>query len=541
MLSKIKSRVITKMSVRKMVYTMCFLMFCLINQRIETCSPLDGGREVFRNLTGVVMAVVILSHYRKEDFKGLKVPYLVWGIIGLFAAVLFYRKGISIVSFSSARLVAAFDIYLFGFILLLTYNKVFVERKCPRLNGKFFTVWLIMMALMIASRSDYVWPFAYLIMFGCFYLTDYTEDEQEELWEGAINGLIISLFLFQAWCCVFRPYDNLRYIGIFSNCNHNALYYLFVLAAVFTKYVRLVKQKGSKWLKLFYWLGIGTVYALLFMTTGRTAWLVAILSGLYFLWALKKIQQKKNFIRNGLGLLMSAFVMFPVVFGLIRYVPPVFHHPVWFFGEWSEEKVHSWDPWDSEKYTDMDELLSVSVGRILDPLQNVLNKFSLVVKAKAADMEESSAEEKYAAMLEQGYALKKGEYKNSMSERGAIYKYYFKHLNLFGHPYKEQGFQLLPDYWIGHAHNIFLQYGTDFGIIVMILFLLLAACIMIKLGKRFYETESEKIFAELLFFSVTILFGLLEYAWGVGGLSIMMMFLVWREVCVTEKVSIDSY
>lgn len=48
--------------------------------------------------------------------------------------------------------------------------------------------------------------------------------------------------------------------------------------------------------------------------------------------------------------------------------------------------------------------------------------------------------------------------------RGTIYKHYLNQLNFRGHPYSEQGFYLTSSYWIHHAHNIYLQYGTDFGI-----------------------------------------------------------------------------
>ena len=39
-----------------------------------------------------------------------------------------------------------------------------------------------------------------------FYLTDFTEEEQEDLYQGIMNGVIFA-FAFQAFCCVFRPYD----------------------------------------------------------------------------------------------------------------------------------------------------------------------------------------------------------------------------------------------------------------------------------------------------------------------------------------------
>ena len=169
---------------------------------------------------------------------------------------------------------------------------------------------------------------------------------------------------FQAFCCVFRPYDLIRYQGIYHNPNLNAFFYLVVLAAVLSKILYVTKKNASKWIRVYYWLGAGAVLALLFMSLGRAAWLVAFVMGIVFLLGMRKVQRKNNFLKNGIVLVLCACLLFPVCFGLVRYIPPQFHHPVWFWGEWAETRVHSWDPWDSEKYIDLDEFMDVAVWRI---------------------------------------------------------------------------------------------------------------------------------------------------------------------------------
>lgn len=66
--------------------------------------------------------------------------------------------------------------------------------------------------------------------------------------------------------------------------------------------------------------------------------------------------------------------MFPVTFGMTRYLPPVFHHPVWFWGEWSEEKVHSWDAWNSEKYVNVDEVITTALGRTTEITEKIFGR-----------------------------------------------------------------------------------------------------------------------------------------------------------------------
>lgn len=44
---------------------------------------------------------------------------------------------------------------------------------------------------------------------------------------------------------MFRPYDNVRYQGMYNNPNLNALFYLEVLAAVFAKILYVTKTGAA--------------------------------------------------------------------------------------------------------------------------------------------------------------------------------------------------------------------------------------------------------------------------------------------------------
>lgn len=522
---------------KRILYAICFALFCLIDQRSKTCSGLDGWLESFRDLTGVVMAVVIMSHYRVGDFMKRKLPYLAWSLAGIAGGVFFCLCGQEYVYFLNDRIVITMDVFFFGHILIHTFIDIVMEKKRPKLNKWFACAWLFMMLWMIVSRSEYIWPLTYLIMFGCFYLTDYTKEEQEDLFQGMLDGVILAFFLIQGWAFVFRPYDVIRYKGAYNNCNLNALFYCVVLAAAISKLIYTTRKSANKWIRLYYWLGIGVTLAFLFMTIGRTGWMTGAVLVLVGLLSIKMITGRKNLIKNCFVVVLCFCLMFPLVFGAVRYLPPAFHHPVWFFGEWRETRVHSWDKWDSEKFVDLDELLKAVSGRIGYFLDYFSEKSALTIRAKAA---EATPEQmaRYEEALWQGYALGL-EYKNqSIPVRKAIYKYYIDHLNLFGHPYSEQGFQLWPTYWIGHAHNIYLQYGTDFGIPVLVLFVALiiwASALYIRQFLGNPLDKPEKAVGSLLFLLVPAVFGLFEYCWGVGSLSITLLFIVWRRAICYEK------
>lgn len=519
---KLKDKVINQCSSRRLLYTFCFFLFCVIDQRTKTCSGLDGWLETFRDMTGIVMAVLIMSHYRPEDFSRHKLPYFIWSLVAAVGGILAFVWGMGNRPFLNDWLVIILDVVLFGYIVIHTYLSVIVEGKHPRLHVGFFAVWVVMMLLMVASRSTYLWPLCYFVMFGCFYLTDFTQQEREDMTLGMMDGIILGFVVFQGLCFVFRPYDMVRYQGLYHNPNLNSLFYLEVLAAVFARLIYNIKKKRGRVAVLFCWIGAGVALSYLLLTIGRTAWLTAILLVGLFLVLLCRLPGFKRLLKNLLALCLCVVLTFPLCFGASRYLPPVFHHPVWFWGEWSEERVHSFDPWDSEKYIELDEYAEAALGRVLNAFSSLLEHSPLAIRAKAA----SAVREQDDRMIP---VLTPEQEQDTLLVRSTIYRYYWKHLNLLGHPYEEQGFQLHERYWIGHAHNIFLQYGTDFGIPVMVLFIVLIVWGSVFLFRCYARGGDETAAADLMFLLVPALFGMLECSWGVGSLSILMMFMAWRK------------
>jgi len=551
---------------KRVAYTICFFLFCLIDQRVKTASGLDGTYEFFRNLTGIVMAVLIFSHYTREEFRRLQKPFLLWTILGLPVSIAIFISGISRCIFPAAWFLMVLGIFLFGYIVIYT-ALLLKEKKYPLLDRRLLILWGLLMLVMIVSRSDHAWPFFYFFMFGLLFLTPYTKEEQEDLYQGVLNGILLSFVVFQAYCCIFRPYDVVRYVGIYTNSNIAGLYYLEVLGALMAKYLYTVKRGVRLWEKCLCWLGLGIIYSFLFMCIGRTAWIVAILLSMVFLLAihrscqnpaflqehapqgrgLQKHLTRENILFNGLTLLLCACIMFPCTFGIVRYTPPFFHHPVWFWGEYSEEKVHSWDAWDSEKYIDLDELLTAAVGRLKKTIEDMLSESPLAISSKAAgttgtagtaeatgttgadgtdntDMEDNT---NAIDPREEMAVLSYEEAENGMLVRKTIYSHYFHNLNLWGHRQDDQGFQLTGQYWIGHAHNIYLQYGTDFGIIALLLFLVLSGWACVSLVRSFLKSYEPEYMGYFLFALIPLAFGMFEYCWGVSTWSILLLFLAW--------------
>jgi len=527
---QIKSKLKFHYPVKRMIYAICFCLPCIIDQRTKTGSGLDGWIETFRDLTGVVMAVLILSHYHLEDIQKRKLPYIIWTVVSLIGGGIAIAWGMNNRPFVNAWIVVLLNVILYGYVLIHTLDKAILKKEYPKLNRKFLVLWVAMLVWMLLSRSTYIWPLCYLVMFGCFYLTDYSKDEQEQLFQGMLDGIILGFFILQGLCFVFRPYDNVRYQGMYHNPNMNVLFYVVVLAAVFAKLIMVYKRQCSKAIKVYYWLGTGVVFSFILLSIGRMGWLTSIILMFVFLWLLGKLSIKKKTITSLLTMSLCVVLTFPLCFSAARYLPPVFHHPIWFWGEWSEGRVHSWDPWDSEKHVDIDEYFDSALGRILDSFGNLLehSPFALnVIAAEVSEAGEANVEELPPNKIPR---ITPEQESDTLLVRSIIYEYYAKELNMLGHPYEEQGFRMHENYWIGHAHNIFLQYGTDFGIPAMIMFMVLIVWGCIVLIKKYVQNKDEQVAAALLFVLIPAVFGMFEYSWGVGSLSIAMMFVAWRKV-----------
>ena len=105
----IKGKTISIWSKKRILYTICFFLFCLIDQRTKTGSGKDGAIEVFRNLTGVVMALIIFSHYRWEEIVARKLPCLLWTVIGVAVGTAYVILGQPLQYFANGRFVDGND------------------------------------------------------------------------------------------------------------------------------------------------------------------------------------------------------------------------------------------------------------------------------------------------------------------------------------------------------------------------------------------------------------------------------------------------
>lgn len=534
----------------------CILAVCIGTQQIQTVAWNTGIIEFARDSLGVLMAVIILSNYKRSDFIKYKVFYIVWTGAGILAAAFilpaaFQRR----LDFLKAdTVIIALGIFLMGFCIIHTFISFFAEKYRPKFYLPLFLIWFIMMVLMIFSKSDYLWPECYFVLFLCYYLTPQTPVQRRNVTAGLLNGMILSFILIQSHALLCRPYDRIRYQGNFCNPNNNCLFLCLCLAAILAKILFLARENGKKPLRIFLFLLAGACYSFICMTMGRSGYLATFVITVFFLAAYCRIKGAKIFIRTGLFLVSLFIVMLPITYCAVRYIPTIHPHVLFYYQEgYSEDFVHSWDSWDSEKYISFQEMLEGMFGRFetlknsYDSLQNESSSEELLPSEEPASgqgqrpaMVLASASGRLPFPMQAGSAVNQPEPKvpilseeeteNSLLVRYTIYKWFFTHLSLRGMPYEEQGLQVAEGYWVQHAHSIYLDYGINFGYPVMILFTVFIWWGMSRLSRQGLRTKDPEKLACLLFALVPAVFGLFEFAWGAGMISTVLLYLSFKEM-----------
>lgn len=550
-------KLVLKINMQATIVALCILGVCVGTQQQQTVAWNAWSCDFSRDSLGVLMAVIILTNYKWSDFVKYKIPYIVWSAVSVLAGIIivpiaFDRRSDYL---RADTVIIALGVFLMGYCIIHTVISFFVEKYRPKLYLPLLIIWIVMMVLMIFSRSDYLWPECYFVLFLCYYLTPQTPEQRKNVTAGLIDGIILGFILIQTHSLLCRPYDRLRYLGNFCNPNNNSLFLCLCLAAILAKILFLTRENGKKIIRIFYFLLAGSCYSFICMTMGRSGYLTVFVVTIFFLIAYCSIKEKTIFIRMGLLMVTLFVIMLPVTYLAVRYIPTIHPHVLFYYQEgYSEKWVHSWDERDSEKYITFRQMLRGIFGRVeilkdsYDSLFGDNNEAISILKgtktasatgdisSELQDDSETGTDETQMSP-DRTPALTGQEAQNPWLVRYTIYKWFFLHLSLRGMPYDEQGLQVREGYWAQHAHSIYLDYGINFGYPVMILF---TVFVWWGIGRLFRQgnkkADVEKL-ACLLIVLIPPIFGMFEFAWGAGMISTVAFYMAFKEMFTMKEQS----
>ena len=508
----------------KIWYALCFCVLGLVDQRRGSAS--GNVQMTFVNLTGPVLALMMLPSMKKEFFhwKGFKIWVGVSVILTPAACLIGRNYWPYFGQWCTAMLNIAVIACLFLY-LAWDWKELRTQRH---LNRVLFGAVMLLLFLMGVSVHGSIWPFWFLALFGSFYLIGIPENLEEQFFTGMFVGIILWFFVQQTVAFGFRPYDFVRYRGLYSGETQNGLFYMTAFCGFLCRFMQLKERKAALWRRCLCFLLAAGCVSFIFLTGGRASLTGAVAAGCLGLAAYDVLLQKsfRHWLVQGIALGACVILLLPAVYGSVRYLPVVLHHPIWFEGEYKEDSsVHSYDPWNSERYVTFEQVIDHNVGRILEMLGIHLDldggklqvATPLSLRAQAAERTEPGSSPENPFMLEGT------DTKSSISIRKTIYAYYLKHLNFRGHTPEEAGFYMTERLFYGHAHNMFLQIAYDYGILPGILFLLCNLWFLV----RFLRRKDRQGISCAVFLIGILLYGFTEMAVVTGQITLTLLFLLY--------------
>ncbi len=518
---------------QRVVVAICFALF-VINTRIKQTLAWDSPIiNVSFHSTELIMSFLILSYYKFSDILKHKWIYIIYSIAGLIAGIMFIcvRFRTEYHFRYAAVIVMVSGLFMMGFCAVSTIIYYLVDKNKPSINSSAFVIWFLLMVFMSVSAGDYaLYALRFFICCLMYYLAPVTESGYKSITEGMVAGIVLGYIFEFGFCLLFRPYDYIRYLGNFSNPNHNCLFLDFVLAALLGGLLLVRRNGAKKMVSIVLYVLLGTDLACIYMTASRSGWL-----GAFFVFALYVVFYGriigKNVLKH-LGVLVTIFLLgLPLTYVAIRYMPLTNPYvKFYYFDNHNFHTVHRENKYDPSNYVGFTDMLLSPLGR-----------FSAVFRdgdGVPEDVDEVTEELELEALEES--MLTMDEAKDPVLVRYTIYKWYVDHLTLRGLPSDEQGFQLTPDHWVQDTHNIFLSYGMDYGFPAMILFIILIVYGDVYCIRKALKQKDVIYAISAMMIIVSPVVGMFEYAWGYGLVSMMIPYFCMKNVVVKTSGSVSE-
>lgn len=512
-----------KRNQQRVLYTLCFFTLCLIDW---VKGSLNGRAQMTAtNMTGIVVAVMILSALNLKQF--FKQVYAVWLVLNILAVPICIYMILSVYPYRGQVITATVNITIYGFIIIRIVLNLIKAKKVNGVRILVFVGWLVMLALMLFSVNENIWPIWFATIFGTFYLTEFDENADKNIYFSIPDGIILGFFTIQGIALLFRPYDIVRYSGLYVNPNFNALFYLMAYSAFLCKWYMLKNEKKYPVLRFLLCLFAASMYGFCIFTGSKSAILAMLIVTVLFSVLILRYFRKKAMAFVGCWLILGlvGILSVPIVYGAIRYMPTLHLHPLYFEGEYSIYKIQPGEPRDSEKYVSFENAMESNVGRVfynIPKLIESLNSF-MALNVHAAETEDFQKPEYIFSDEEANNGI------NPIRLRTEIYRYFFSRLNLIGHTNDYVGAPVDYTYTAPHAHNVFIQIAFLYGIPAGIMFIGMILSFVPECIGLMKAGEDYRVFLISSFVLAFVVFGFFEIDWMCGQLPFTMIFILFRD------------
>lgn len=510
---------------KKIWYMLCFFALGIIDQRRGSA---DGAVQMAAvNCVGLVLAATLLPSIRFRVLR--QKAYVCWTVFALILGVAAIVWGRTHWLYQGQWIIGVLNVAVWGYFVIYIIREWENTEGPLRIRQPFF--WCIggMFLWMLLSEHRDLLTLWMLLIFGGFYLIGIPKGNREPFFHGMLNGVILWFFVQQGAAFMFRPYDYVRYRSMYTSPPPASMFYMVIYCAFLCKWIWVKQQKKSRFWECFYFLmAVGNIAFMIF-TGGRSAQLGAVVTTVV-IYVLYDMIWNKSFyawLKHMILFAGSIVLMIPLVYGAMRYLPPLFHHPIWFYNEYNEGRsVLSEDSWDSEKYVTFNEAVETNIGRVFQAVGiNICETGELkpenpfVLKAYAVE------EIILGSSPENPVVLSDGAGENSIKIRKEIFKYYLSRLNLWGHKSAETIFYI-KGFNCSHAHNMLIQMLFIYGIPAGILFLAVTVYSLIYFIVYMAGRPRDMRWVCAAFFTAVFFYGMSEMPLLQGTISWVLIYLL---------------
>ena len=165
-----------KLFTKRTLYLLCFMAINLIE--FLRATQVGNVWKAAANCTGLVMMVLIFSALPfRELIDRVSIAYMLLCGAAMIAVHFYWLSHRGEFLWGEAQ-TAVLNVCWIGIAVRYFFRRVIVEKKTAFRPGLTGWAWIALSVLMIASVSERWWPLWFLLMFGCFYLTDFPEQDR---------------------------------------------------------------------------------------------------------------------------------------------------------------------------------------------------------------------------------------------------------------------------------------------------------------------------------------------------------------------------
>lgn len=455
----------------------------------------NHGHRVATRLSLVCFALILATYFVKKELfckRSLVYTLLCAAAFVCFALLGLIREDRHVEFVLNFGVAVCFGILFLAFARRLwgsPAGKAKEETGYRRLSKSYMALLLGFFVLILLFRNTRGWPFTVAVPFTFLYLLGLSETEWQKLLREFLNGVLWSFGVILTFSLLFRPYQKYfcpRYPLAFYSVATCSLYLAVVFLAAFWRLLECfaLRKKGKE--LFFPLLVIGTVFCYTVMTVSRTAFL-AIGAGAavsVLCMACSQFKGRLTVLLCACGTaVVSALVLFPVIFTATRSIPAFVGHPYIMGGEfWEGETITSEDPVDSEKYMDIERFRTLTVDKLFRSFAGEGEADSGVSLQLEAVIRPGFKTASISPVLLVAHGVTPDTWYNesegsASNGRVEIFLAYLERLNLTGH--EAMGVDT-EEMSYAHAHNTFLQTAYDHGLVTGIYFLILGAVSVIR-------------------------------------------------------------